>query len=180
MTEDKESYKGAQDTQSRDPALDAPSSGPSGNNGSMVRCSRCRKDVPSGDQCSSCGSFLPSNEASLRHGLRRYQTTGVLPADLKESVDTFREGLISDQGGLNGLSTIRAGLCGILVDAEVGRQLLMREVIKRGIDSKPGRSAYEKLLSTWDRWHRFAVTLGVERRAKPVRSAIELLQRGDK
>lgn len=40
-----------------------------------------------------CGAFLSRNEANLRHGLRRYQTKGTLPAELRVYVPadiTFR------------------------------------------------------------------------------------------
>ncbi|HUP25416.1 MAG TPA: hypothetical protein VNB06_21065 [Thermoanaerobaculia bacterium] len=63
---------------------------------------------------------------------------------------------------------MRAGLVEKLVDAEACCRLLMTEVVKRGIDSRPGAAAYGRLLSTWDRWHRFAQAVGLERRQKPV------------
>ena len=80
------------------------------------------------------------------------------------------------------LSAVRAGLCRLLVDCEVGRRLLMNEVVKRGIDSKPGRAAYDRLLGTMDRWQRIAGTLGLERRAKQVDLARTLsgLDEGDR
>jgi hypothetical protein len=134
----------------------------------LVQCAKCSAHVPQANQCSACGAFIPGNEANLRHGLRRYQASGVLPADLKVDVDTFRDQLVADQGGLDDLTAVRAGLCRLLVDAEVGRRLLMVEVVKRGIDSKPGRAAYDRLLNTIDRWLRVAQALGVERRAKHV------------
>ena len=60
--------------------------------------------MPAGNQCAVCGAFLPSNSANLRHGFRRFQTTGALPSDLRVSFDEFRDHLISDQGGLDELS----------------------------------------------------------------------------
>ena len=149
--------------------------GPTADNGSRV-CARCGAATPPGNQCAACGAFVAGNEASLRHGLRRYQTTGVLPADLKVSVDQFRDQVISDQGGLEGLSAIRAGLCRLLVDLEAGRRLNMNEVVRRGIDSRPGRAAYDRLLSTIDRWQRVAVALGVERRTRDAMSLGQYLE----
>ena len=141
---------------------------PTGGNGSAKRCARCALDnAAAAYQCAKCGSFLKGNGAALTHGLRRYQQTGVLPADLRVSVEEFRATLISDQGGLDELTAVRAGLCRLLVDAEVGRRLLMNEVVRAGVNTRPGRAAYDRLLATMDRWHRVASTLGTERRAKP-------------
>lgn len=148
-------------------------------NGSGVRCVRCGTESQAGDQCSVCGAFLAGNSARVTHGLYRYRQTAALPADLRVSVDEFRDALIADQGGLDELSAIRAGLCRVLVDCEVGRRLLMTEVVKKGIDSKPGRAAYDRLLNTIDRWQRIAAMLGLSRRARPV-SPSEALMREPK
>jgi hypothetical protein len=51
----------------------------------------------------------------------------------------------------------------------------MNQVIARGIDSKPGRAAYDRLLATMDKWHRIATTLGVERRQRRVPSLAEAM-----
>jgi len=145
--------------------------------GSRVRCSRCGTDVPAGTtNCTACGCFVPRNEASLRHGLRRYRDNRVLPPELEADVTAFRNELIADQGGVHEMTAVRAGLIGMLVDCEVGRRLLMAEVVRRGIDSRPGRAAYEKLLSTIDRWARIANTLGLDRRAHPGPSLAEYLE----
>ena len=157
MSDGKANPEDSQDLESRGPGLSA---SPSGARGSQVRCKRCGTDVPARDQCAICGAFLEKNEANLRHGLRRYQTKGTLPVDLKRQVEEFRDALIDDQGGPEDMTAVRAGLVGILVDLEVGRRLLMAEVVRRRIDSRPGRAAYDKLLSTIDRWHRIASTLG--------------------
>ena len=145
------------------PATDAPN----GDDGSVVVCERCGTISPLGTtNCPRCGKFVPGNEGNLRHGLRRYQTTGVLPPDLKTDIDSFRANVIADQGGLDELPAIRAGMIRLLVDAEVGKRLMMNEVIRRGVDSAPGRVAYDKLLATMDRWIRIALALGVERRQR--------------
>lgn len=142
---------------------DAPA--PIGADGSAVVCQKCGTSAPIGTtNCPACGKFILYNQGNLRHGLRAYQTRGVLPADLKTDIDSFRANLISDQGGLEELSAIRAGMIRLLVDAEVGRRLMFREVVNRGVDSKPGRAAYDRLLSTMDRWTRIALALGLERR----------------
>jgi hypothetical protein len=141
-----------------------------------TRCSRCGAEQPRGNRCRGCGSFLPANEAALKHGLRRYQTTGRLPEDLRISAEDFRAGIISDQGGLDELSTVQAGLVRLLFNCEVGTRILLNEVLKRGIDTAPGRAAYDRLLSTMDRWNRIAGTLGIERKQKPVTDGMSYLR----
>ena len=140
-------------------------------NGTGVRCGRCGTESPAGaSQCVICGRFLPGNNAALTHGQYRYRATGALPTDLRVSVDDFRDALVNAQGGLEELDQVpvRAGLVRLLVDCEVGTRLLMHEVVKRGVDTKPGRAAYDRWLQTVDRWQRIAGSLGVERRAKDV------------
>lgn len=135
----------------------------------MKRCERCQTDnAANASQCSACGCFLRGNQSAVSHGLYRYRDRGTLPPNLKVSVDEFREQLILDQGGLDGLSAVRAGLLRLLVDAEVGRRLMMNMVIARGAESKSGRAAYDRLLATIDRWLRIAEKLGVERKPREV------------
>jgi hypothetical protein len=134
----------------------------------VTRCSRCDTEQPPANRCQRCGGFLRGNAANLRHGLRRYQTTGVLPPDLKVSVDDFRTAVIADLGGIDELTAVQAGLVWLLFNCEVGVRILMNEVVKRGVDSEPGRKAYDRLLATVDRWNRIAGTLGVERKQKQV------------
>ena len=142
---------------------------PSGASGSDVRCSRCGATSPAGlTNCGTCGVFLPANEANLRHGLRRFQTTGRLPEDLRVTVEEFREAVISDQGGLEELSAVRAGLVRVLVDAEVIRRMSLNEAVKRGIDSRPGRAALQLWLAATDRWVRVGALLGLERRTREI------------
>lgn len=155
-------------TSRRRGATDSPTA-PIADDGPAVVCQRCGTPAPAGTtNCVKCGVFLPRNEGHVTHGLRRYQRTGVLPPDLKTDIDSFRANVISDQGGLDELPAIRAGLIRLLVDCEVGKRLWMNEVIRRGVDSRPGRNAYDKLLATMDRWMRVAAALGVERQQRDI------------
>ena len=172
MTENAGTSEGTLDVKSSAPT----DTGPSEVHGSEVRCSRCGSDVAPTSNCKQCGAFLPRNEANLRHGLRRYQTNGTLPADVAAHIDEFREQLIADQGGDEAMTAIRLGLVEKLVELEVGSRLLMAEVVRRKIDSRPGKAAYGLLLGTLDRWHRFAVSLGVERRTRQVPSIAEVMR----
>ena len=86
-------------------------SGPTAAPGSRVRCSRCCAEALEGTvNCPACGVFLPRNEAALKHGLRRYQDRGELPAEVNAYIVEFREQLVSDQGGEQELTAIRQGL----------------------------------------------------------------------
>jgi hypothetical protein len=129
-------------------------------------------------KCARCGRFLRGNPLSRKHGLWAYRRNRTLPADLRVSVEEFREALISAQGGLASLDDepVRAGLVRLLVDCETGKRLLMNEVVKRGIETKPGRDAYAMLLSTMDRWLQVATKLGLERRSRSVASPLAYMR----
>lgn len=164
-------YEGAGDFKTRAPE-------PSEANGSEVRCSRCGTSAPSGTvNCPECGVFLPANPAALRHGLRRFQDRGTLPAEVRDRLDAFRDELVAAQGGAAELERepVRRAYVDKLLQLEASTELLMGEVIRRGIDSRPGRAAYDRLLGTWDRWHRFAQALGMARRQKPAPSLDDVL-----
>lgn len=144
-------------------------------NGPTVRCKRCGRDVAPANQCSRCGALLPGNAMRVTHGLHRYETSGVLPPDLRQDIDEFRDALISDQGGLSDMTTLRAGLTRNLVDTEIMKRLMMNELVRQGASSAAGRRAYDRLLNAMDRWHRMATTLGLERRQKHVRTLDQIL-----
>ncbi len=167
MVDGKGSYEGGQDSLSAAAPPDA--CGPD------VRCQRCGVEVPPTNNCRICGAFLPSNEAGLRHGLRRYQNNKVLPAELEAYIVNFRAELIADQGGEEEMTAVRRGLVEKLVDLEVGVRLLMAEVVSRGIDSRPGKAAWTQALRTVETWHRVGNTLGLDRRARPVQTLAEVM-----
>lgn len=153
--------------------------GPSVEHGSAgtATCARCGTEAPVGtNNCGLCGCIMPGNQLGLRHGLRRYQDKGTLPADVRDYIEDFRAQLIADQGGEGELTAIRRGLVDKLVDLEVGVRLLLAEVVRRGIDSRPGKAAWTQALRTIEAWHRIGNTLGLERRAKRVPSLAEYLE----
>jgi hypothetical protein len=116
------------------------------------------------------GTVRPGNETALKHGARRFEQRGVLPADLKVSVDEFREGLISDQGGVEALTTLQAGYVRRLTEIEVLVRLLQNDLVARGAFTQRGRvrNTFTKFLETVDRWDRLAQRVGVDRKARPV------------
>jgi hypothetical protein len=138
-----------------------------------VRCSSCGLEQPAPVQggrqgCERCGCALPLNSWRLGPGVRRYQRTGNLPADLQPSIEAFRASVIERQGGriaddgtVTGLDAIVAGRIRLLIDAEVLRLLNKREVVTKGVDSKAGGRANDRMLAAMDRWMRIADSLPV-------------------
>lgn len=135
-----------------------------------VECGHCgHVGEPTGKgQCSECRCWLPGNDAAVTHGLRRYEDTGVLPADLRDYLDAFREDVESDLGGVESLSAIQRGLVGNLCDLEAARLLLLDYALRQGAETKRGRSALSDHGQTVDRWRRTAKLLGLRRREKEV------------
>ena len=111
----------------------------------------------------------------MRHGRRRYETTGVLPPDLRQSIDEFRDGLISDQGGLENLTTMQAGLVRLLVRVETLTRIDMNDVISAGSGSSRFKQAHDRLLAAADRWLRVGAVLGVDRRQRPVLDPLDYI-----
>jgi hypothetical protein len=116
----------------------------SGDAGQKI-CTGCAKsNAATANTCRQCGRLLPRNRINGANSVRRLlHAPATLPPDLRVSIDAFREALISDQGGIADLTAVRAGLCRLLVDTEAGKRLLMNEVIAKGVNSKPGRQAYD-------------------------------------
>ena len=108
--------------------------------------------------------------------MRRYQTTRVLPDDLKQDMASFLDNLIADQGGVENLTTVRAGLCRSLYNLEVLVRLNMSSVVTLGVDTPSGRRAHDRLLAAVDRYVRVAQQLGIERRSKQVTSFIDAVR----
>lgn len=160
------------------PAVNAEGSRPSGGDGGRS-CRRCGTVAAERDhRCRTCSSFLPGNRpvnaftarntAAQTHGVRAFETAGRLDPELRQSVDEFRDGLISDQGGLEGLTTVRAGLIRALVHVEAVRRILFRDLVERGMFTPTGspRATHDRFMATLDRWVKLADRLGVERRPR--------------
>jgi hypothetical protein len=179
VSSDSESSASQVDTKLTPDAPFPPNGTSDGVDGGLV-CARCSAVNPFGlHRCGTCQSWLVGNPGPTTHGFYSYKATGALPADLRVSVDEFRDSVVAAQGGLEELDAVpvRAGLCRLLVDCEVGKRLLMNQVIKCGIDSKSGQLAYDRLLATMDRWQRIAGTLGLERRSRPVVNPLDAVRR---
>jgi hypothetical protein len=97
---------------------------------------------------------------------------------LNQTADEFREGLISDEGGIENLTTLRAGAIRALVNVEVSTHLCASALVRSGgVESSSGRRALLLLLQATDRWIRLAQLLGIERKQRPVLSFAEAVER---
>jgi hypothetical protein len=134
----------------------------------------------SGNMIGERTRFREHNEASLKHGLRRFEARGAIPSDLKVSLEEFRAEVICDLGGADELTGITKGYVRGLVDLDACRRLLQADIMKNGLITPKGRvrGIYTKLLETMDRWDRYAQRLGVERKAKPITFAESIRARG--
>jgi hypothetical protein len=142
-----------------------------------VTCRRCGVEAPIGlDACPSCHSFLSGTQAARTHGLYARR----LPDDLRQSVESWIDDVISAQGGLDELARepLRTGLIRSLKTAETGERLAIAAVIQAGgLGTPKGREIYTKaLLPTIDRKLRLSLELGLSRRQKAIPTAAELLR----
>ena len=103
---------------------------------------------------------------------------GDVPTDLRQSIDEFRVGLISDRGGASELSTVEAGYIARLCDVEVCCRLLQNDLVTRGVFTVKGRvrSTYDRFLTTIGTWDKLAQRVGADRRAKQVPSLQDFLE----
>jgi hypothetical protein len=126
------------------------------------------------------GTVRVGNDVARKHGADSGAVKrGQLPEDLRVTIDEFRSGLITDQGGAEELTTLQAGYITRLTDLEVCSRLLQADLVARGLITPKGRvrSSYDRLLATFVCWDRFAQRLGFERRARPIPSLQEYLER---
>ncbi len=132
----------------------------------------CSVPVPDGaDRCPGCGVLQPGNlNAAKNPDLARFRR-GEVPSNLRLSSEELLNGIVSDLGGVEGLSTIELELIRTMADLRAARLLLMVTVDRIGITTKVGRGAYDQLLATADRIHRLAATLGLKRRTRRVTPA---------
>ena len=116
------------------------------------------------------GRFQLGNRASLKHGA---YVAGQRPPELAALVgdlDTFRQQLVTDQGGDDELTAVRSGYIRRLCEVEALCRLLGADLMARGIFTRKGRTrstfgAFVQAVGTWDR---LATRLGLERKQRAV------------
>ena len=135
-------------------------------------CGRCSAVNPPGaETCAQCHCFLPANQVARQTGIYAQRQ----PADLRERVDTFTAGVLSDLGGASELSTLERAYVGRLAEVEIVLRLLAHDIAERGLLTPSGgvRRVHDAFLSAVDRWDRLAQRLGVARRARRVASTFD-------
>jgi hypothetical protein len=114
-----------------------------------------------------------------KNGVRQFEQHGerVLAPDLRGSINEFRDAVIADRGGVENLTAIEAGYVRRLVELETVVRLLASDLAARGIFTARGRarSTVAHWLATLDRWDRFALRVGIERRARRVPTLHDVL-----
>jgi hypothetical protein len=142
----------------------------------------CRCGAPehatASDRCEN-GHVMLGNSVARKHGVRAFQERGEgsLPVDLRQTVEEFREQMVSDLGGVESLSAIQGGYVRRLAELETVARLLAGDLAARGLFTAKGRvrSTLIRWLEVASTWDRYATRIGTERRAKPVPSLTEWL-----
>jgi hypothetical protein len=114
-----------------------------------------------------------------KNGVRQFEQHGerVLAPDLRQSVDAFRDAVISDRGGVENLTAIEGGYVRRLGELETVVRLLASDLASRGLFTPKGRvrSTVVHWLATLDRWDKFAMRVGIERRARRIPTLQDVL-----
>jgi hypothetical protein len=117
-----------------------------------------------------------------------------VPDDIKEAVAALQAGFIADLGGLPELTTVQRSYVEKVGVIETSIQLLVADIVKHGLFTKrrvladpdhPGQTitvggqvrtdVYDRLLTSLAAFDRYAMRLGLERRAKRVQSLAEIM-----
>ncbi len=146
---------------------------PSGEPPTPTPCPRCghADNLADAVTCGGCHRFLPGNTAALTHGGRR-------SLDRPEALAAIagkREELVRHLGG--DPSMIQADLVTDYARVDILIESVAANIEVGGIFTPKGsaRAAVSLLLSLLDRRLRLATTLGIERKAKPVMSLVEVM-----
>ena len=120
------------------------------------------------------GHVLVGNQARRTHGVRAFETKGQLPDAFRQTVDEFRQAVITDRGGASELTTLEAAYIRRLSEIEAVARLLAADLASRGLTMPRGRvrSTFSRWLECLDRWDRLAQRVGTERRAKAVATSL--------
>jgi hypothetical protein len=135
-------------------------------------CVHCGADTPEGAQsCPACHLALPGNTLAMKHGGRR-------SLDRPEALAAIagkRDVLVQHLGGE--CSAIQADLVTDYARVDILIESVAANIEVGGIFTPKGsaRAAVSLLLSLLDRRLRLATTLGIERKAKPVVSLVEVM-----
>ncbi len=153
----------------------------------ICSCGTTERHPAAADRCSrghvlvgnSVGKqFEDGNQAARTHGQYAYEARGAaaLPDVLRQSVEQFREAVITDRGGASELSTLESAYIRRLSEVEAVARLLAADLASRGLTTAKGRvrSTFSRWLEALDRWDRLAQRVGTDRKARPMSLAARL------
>jgi hypothetical protein len=119
------------------------------------------------------------NQIHRTHGTYSFRDRGAaaLPDVLRQTVDEFRESVITDRGGHAELSTLEAAYIRRLAEVETVARLLAADLASRGLTTPRGRvrGTFSRWLECLDRWDRLAQRVGTDRRSRSVSSLRDYL-----
>lgn len=125
------------------------------------------------------GHAVRGNQLHRTHGAYSYRDRGAaaLPDVLRQTVDEFRESVITDRGGHAELSTLEAAYIRRLAEVETVARLLAADLASRGLTTPRGRvrGTFSRWLECLDRWDRLAQRVGTDRRSRSVSSLRDYL-----
>jgi hypothetical protein len=142
----------------------------------ICRCGASERNASTPNMCVN-GHFVPGNTARRLHGVRAFETTGRLPDVLRQTVEEFREAVLSDRGGATELSTLEAAYVRRLSEAETVARLLAADLAARGLFTPKGRvrNTFQRWTEAVSLWDRLAQRVGVDRRSRTVSSLRDYL-----
>lgn len=142
----------------------------------VCSCGTTERHASNPDMCRN-GHFVRHNSARRLHGVRAFETTGRLPDVLRQTVEEFREAVLSDRGGSAELSTLEAAYVRRLSEAETVARLLAADLASRGLFTPKGRvrNTFQRWTEAVSLWDRLAQRVGVDRRARTVPSLRDYL-----
>lgn len=123
------------------------------------------------------GHALPGNGFAYKNGVRQFQTRGTLPDVLRQSVEEFREAVITDRGGSAELSTLEQAYCRRLGETEAVVRMLASDLATRGLFTPRGRvrNTFQRWTEAVNQWDRLAQRVGTDRRARTLPSLRDYL-----
>lgn len=130
-------------------------------------CRRCgAANPPEADECGTCRSFLPGNQAARQTGLYARQQ----PAQYRMSADELMSGVVSDLGGDDNTTTLERSYVRKLGDLEILIRLLTSDIAQKGLLTPSGRvrNVHDKLMTALGTFDRYAQRIGTGRRQKAV------------
>jgi hypothetical protein len=135
----------------------------------LCSCGANERHATDADRCIR-GHVLIGNQTRRLHGVRAFETTGRLPDVLRQTVEEFRQAVITDRGGSSELSTLEAAYIRRLSEVETVARLLAADLASRGLTTPRGRvrGTFSRWLECLDRWDRLAQRVGTDRRSRAV------------